>query len=92
MNQRRLLIVDDDKEIADLIEIYLKNEGFEVVKAYNGEEALQKLDESVFHLVVLDIMMPKIDGLEVCRTIRKDKAVPILMLSAKPRIWIKLWA
>ncbi|WP_270170539.1 response regulator transcription factor [Paenibacillus sp. SYP-B4298] len=83
MNQRRLLIVDDDKEIADLIEIYLKNEGYEVVKAYNGEEALQKLEQSVFHLVVLDIMMPKVDGLEVCRIIRKDMAVPILMLSAK---------
>ncbi|XEC97211.1 response regulator transcription factor [Paenibacillus tarimensis] len=83
MNNRRILIVDDDREIAELIEIYLKNEGFETAKAHHGEEALEKLTTETFHLVVLDIMMPKIDGLEVCRTIRRDQAVPILMLSAK---------
>ena len=80
---RRILIVDDEKEIADLIEIYLRNEGFLTEKAYDGEQALQLYAEQDFQLVILDIMMPKLDGLEVCRTLRRDQHVPILMLSAK---------
>ncbi|MFD2116407.1 response regulator transcription factor [Paenibacillus yanchengensis] len=80
---KRILIVDDEKEIADLIEIYLRNEGFLTEKAYDGEEALQRYAEQSFQLVILDIMMPKLDGLEVCRTLRRDQHVPILMLSAK---------
>ncbi|RXZ77867.1 DNA-binding response regulator [Paenibacillaceae bacterium] len=83
MNSRRILIVDDDREIADLIEIYLNNEGFETEKAHNGEEALLLLEQTSFQLVVLDVMMPKLDGLEVCRRLRKTQSVPILMLSAK---------
>ncbi|MEF2248301.1 MULTISPECIES: response regulator transcription factor [unclassified Paenibacillus] len=80
---RRILIVDDEKEIADLIEIYLRNEGFLTEKAYDGEQALELFAEQDFQLVILDIMMPKLDGLEVCRTLRRDQHVPILMLSAK---------
>ncbi|MDQ0061351.1 response regulator transcription factor [Paenibacillus harenae] len=80
---RRILVVDDEREIADLIEIYLKNEGFETVKAYDGEQALDLFGKHSFDLVILDIMMPKMDGLEVCRRLRQDQAVPILMLSAK---------
>ncbi|MGO4538182.1 response regulator transcription factor [Paenibacillus sp. 2TAB19] len=80
---RRILIVDDEREIADLIEIYLKNEGFETVKAYDGEQALDTFAKHSFDLVILDIMMPKMDGLEVCRRLRQNQAVPILMLSAK---------
>ncbi len=83
MAERRILIVDDEREIADLIEIYLKNEGFSTEKAHNGEEALLRYAEERFDLVILDIMMPKMDGLEVCRRLRKDQGVPILMLSAK---------
>ncbi|MFS0727950.1 response regulator transcription factor [Paenibacillus sp. 1P07SE] len=82
-NNRRILIVDDEKEIADLIQIYLQNEGFETVIAGDGEEALEVFGQHAFHAVVLDIMMPKLDGLEVCRRLRRDQAVPILMLSAK---------
>ncbi|NIK74926.1 DNA-binding response OmpR family regulator [Paenibacillus castaneae] len=80
---RRVLIVDDEREIADLIEIYLKNEGFITEKAYDGEQALLSYGREPFDLVILDIMMPKIDGLEVCRKLRQDQSVPILMLSAK---------
>lgn len=80
---RRILIVDDDREIANLIDIYLKNEGFETVQAHDGAEALAKLEEQEFHLIVLDVMMPKKGGMEVCRRVRDNGAIPILMVSAK---------
>lgn len=83
MGGQNILIVDDEKEIVDLIEIYLKNEGYEVHKANNGCDALKILEEASIHLVLLDIMMPGIDGLEVCRRIRQDRNIPIIMLSAK---------
>jgi len=83
MPKEKILIVDDEKEIAELIEIHLLNEGYLVTKAGSGEEALQYLSEEDIQLVILDIMMPGIDGLEVCRRIRRDKNIPILMLSAK---------
>lgn len=79
-----VLIVDDDKEIANLIEIYLANEGYQIMKAYNGKEALDILKQEQVSAVVLDIMMPEIDGMEVCRQIRRDRpGLPVLMLSAK---------
>ncbi|OPA73986.1 DNA-binding response regulator [Paenibacillus selenitireducens] len=78
-----VLIVDDDKEIAELIEVYLRNEGYTIHKAHDGEEALKKMENLTFHLLILDIMMPKMDGMEVCRQVRKKSNVPILMLSAK---------
>jgi DNA-binding response OmpR family regulator len=80
---RRILIVDDDRDIANLIDIYLMNEGFQTVQAHDGAEALKKLAEEEFHLLVLDIMMPKMDGMEVCRRIRETGSIPILMVSAK---------
>lgn len=80
-----ILVVDDDQDIANLISIYLKNEGFAVTKACNGKLALERLASSAIDLIVLDSMMPEMDGLEVCRTIREREKdpVPILMLSAK---------
>lgn len=81
--ERRVLIVDDEREIADLIEIYLKNEGFITEKAYDGEQALLAYARDPFDLVILDIMMPNMDGLEATRRLRRDQSVPILMLSAK---------
>jgi two-component system response regulator VanR len=83
MTKEQILIIEDEKEIADLIEIYLVNGGYKVYKANSGEEGLKILSEQSIQLVILDIMMPGIDGLEVCRIIRKDKNIPILMLSAK---------
>lgn len=80
---RRILIVDDEREIAELIGIYLKNEGFVTEMAFDGEQALEAWERQPFDLVILDIMMPRMDGLEVCRRLRKDHHVPILMVSAK---------
>lgn len=79
----KILVVDDEKEIRNLIEIYLKNEGYTVLKAGNGEEALDILEKEEIQLMILDIMMPKIDGMEVCRRVREHLNIPILMLSAK---------
>lgn len=78
-----ILVIDDEKEIKDLLEINLKNEGYNVFKASNGEKALEILDKEEIHLMVLDIMMPGMDGLEVCRRVREKYNIPILMLSAK---------
>ncbi|MBE6067997.1 MAG: response regulator transcription factor [Clostridium lundense] len=78
-----ILVVDDEKEIRNLLEINLINEGYTVFKAGCGEEALEMLDREEIHLIVLDIMMPGMDGLEVCRRAREKYSIPILMLSAK---------
>ena len=83
MTKERILIVDDEQEIRDLIEIYLKSEGYETVKASNGEEALQILNEEDFDLIILDIMMPKLNGIDACMKIREERELPIIMLSAK---------
>ncbi|WP_127529650.1 response regulator transcription factor [Paenibacillus kobensis] len=80
---RTILIVDDDRQIAELIDIYLRNEGFETKIAGDGEEALRMIEAQPFDLVVLDVMMPRMDGLELCRHLRKEEAIPILMVSAK---------
>lgn len=78
-----ILIVDDDREIANLISIYLRNEGYDVSIAENGAEALQMLETLPVHLIIMDVMMPVVDGLELCRKVRETSHLPILMLSAK---------
>ncbi|MEL7564550.1 MAG: response regulator transcription factor [Dehalobacterium sp.] len=78
-----ILVCDDDKEILDAIKIYLENEGYKVYKAYNGMEALEVLEEQEIHLIVMDIMMPKMDGLRATLKIREDKNIPVILLSAK---------
>ncbi len=83
MNQYCVLVVDDEEEIRDAIEIYLKNEGITVMKAKDGLEALEKLHQHEVHLIVLDVMMPRFDGIATTFKIREDKNIPILMLSAK---------
>ena len=75
-----ILVVDDDKEIVKAIEIYLKKEGYNIVKAYNGEEALKKIEENEIHLIILDIMMPKKDGIETLEEIRKGKVYSITQI------------
>jgi len=77
------LVVDDDKEIRELIEIYLKNEGYNVIAAEDGLEALAITKKNTIHLIILDIMLPKIDGIQVCKNIREYLDLPIIMLSAK---------
>ncbi len=83
MTNYNVLIVDDEDDIAALIEIYLITEGYQVFKASTGEEALQLMSETPFHLAVLDLMLPGMDGLELCRRIRETTNIPIIMLSAK---------
>lgn len=78
-----ILVCDDDKEIVDAIEIYLKQEGYRVMKAYNGEEALAVIDQEEIHLLVIDIMMPQMDGIHATLKIREKSSIPIIMLSAK---------
>jgi DNA-binding response OmpR family regulator len=80
---KTILVVDDDKEIANLISIYLQNEGFQILQAHDGHEALTLLEDNQVSLIILDIMMPGIDGMEVCRKVRESSAIPILMCSAK---------
>ncbi|MGL4848486.1 MAG: response regulator transcription factor [Clostridium sp.] len=78
-----ILVVDDEKEIRDAINIYLRGERLQVYNASNGIEALDIIDEKNIHLVILDIMMPKMDGIEACQKIREKNNIPIIMLSAK---------
>lgn len=78
-----ILIVDDEREIADLVELYLLNENFSVRKFYDSSEALAYLQQHEVDLAILDIMMPKLDGMQLCREIRKQYTYPILMLTAK---------
>lgn len=78
-----ILVCDDDKEICDAIKIYLENEGYKIFKASNGREALNAIDEQEIHLVIMDIMMPQMDGLRATMKIREDKNIPVIMLSAK---------
>ena len=79
----KILIVDDDVEIRKVIGIYLENEGYEILKAENGEQALKLIAENEVALVLLDIMMPGMNGTEVCMKIREDSIMPIIFLSAK---------
>ncbi|MBX8943894.1 MULTISPECIES: response regulator transcription factor [Lysinibacillus] len=83
MSNETILIVDDEKEIRNLISIYLKNEGFQVLEACDGEEGLQLVKKHKVHLIVLDLMMPKVDGIKMCMKVREVAEMPIIMLTAK---------
>lgn len=78
-----ILVIDDEVEIVELMEVYLVNEGYKVFKAYNGNEGIDLINKEEIHLAILDIMMPEIDGFQVCMKIRKEYNIPIIMLSAK---------
>ena len=82
MNER-VLIVDDEREIADLIEVYLRNDGYTVYKFYNGRDALACIETTDLDLVILDVMLPDIDGFRICRKIREKYFYPVIMLTAK---------
>jgi len=86
VSKQTILVVDDEKDLLDLIEYNLKKEGFEVLKAENGEQGIQTARDQKPDLVLLDIMMPKMDGLEVCNVLREDKElsrIPIIFLTAR---------
>ena len=90
MEKKRILIVDDDENIAELISLYLVKECFDTEIAVDGEEALEKFKQYQPQLILLDIMLPGMDGYDVCREIRKSSNVPIIMLSAKGEVFDKV--
>ena len=81
--QTRILVLDDEKEIADLVTLYLKNEGYQVHEFYDSEDALRFIKDNPVDLAMLDIMMPKINGFEICKIIREKYTFPVIMLTAK---------
>ena len=83
MAENTILIVDDEQEIADLVEIYLVSDGYKVFKANSAQDGLEILEREDIHLVLLDIMMPGMTGLEMCKKIRETNKIPIIMISAK---------
>ena len=83
MAGKKVLVVDDDAKTVELVRLYLDREGYQVLIAYDGVEALRLARESYPDLIVLDLMLPDIDGLEVCRTLRRESDVPIIMLTAR---------
>jgi two-component system alkaline phosphatase synthesis response regulator PhoP len=83
MAGQKVLVVDDDVKTVDLVKLYLERDGYQVLTAYDGVEALRLAQESRPDLIVLDLMLPDIDGLEVCRTLRHESDVPIIMLTAR---------
>ena len=82
MNEK-ILVVDDEKELADLVEVYLKNNGYTVYKFYNGTDALKCIESTPLDLAILDIMLPDIDGFQICQKIREKFYFPVIMLTAK---------
>ena len=83
MAQYHILVVDDDKEIVDSISIFLQNDGYYVIKAYDGMEAMERLNDNEVHLILLDIIMPKMDGIKALLKIREKRNIPVILVSAK---------
>lgn len=90
MNNGKILIVDDDTNICELLRLYIEKEGFSTVLAHDGEQALQQFNKEQPNLVLLDIMLPKLDGWQVCREIRKTSDCPIIMITAKGEVFDKI--
>lgn len=85
-----ILVCDDDREIAKAVGIYLEKEGYNVIMAYDGQEALKVCKKNDIHLILMDIMMPKLDGIKATMKIREEKNIPIIMLSAKSEDYDKI--
>ena len=81
--EERILVVDDEREIADFLELYLKNDGYTVCKFHNGADALECIENTVIALAILNVMLPDIDGFQICRKIREKYYFPVIMLTAK---------
>ncbi len=88
--QNKILIVDDDKNICELLKLYLENEGYNITTAFDGNSALEKFKEINPDIILLDVMMPIKDGLEVCKEVRKTSNIPIIMLTAKGETFDKV--
>lgn len=86
----KILVVDDDVEICNMVEMFLKKEKFEVIQAHDGEEAIEKFKSETPDLIILDLMLPKMDGYDVCREVKKISNVPIIMLTAKGETFDKV--
>ena len=85
-----IMVCDDDREIAGAVEIYLRNEGYNVFKAFDGQQALEIARRQPIHLIIMDVMMPKMDGIQATMKIREEKNIPIIMLSAKSEDYDKI--
>src|SRR5204863_637 len=83
----RILVVDDEQPVQQLLDRTLRSEGYDVVPALDGEQALDEFHKQPFDLVMLDVMLPKLDGFEVCRRVRAESSVPIIMLTAMTGVW-----
>ena len=90
MAKQKIMIVDDDKNICELLRLYLEKEDFETVQAYDGEQALEMFDKEQPSLVLLDVMMPRVDGWETCRRLREKSKVPVIMLTARGETFDKV--
>ena len=90
MTNAKILVADDDRNICELLRMYLEKEGYTVVLAGNGEEALSKFDEENPDIILLDVMMPRLDGWQVCRELRKKSECPIIMITAKGETFDKV--
>lgn len=90
MSKMKVLIVDDDLNICELLRLYLEKDGFDTIVANDGEQAIKVFENSKIDIIILDIMLPKLDGWQVCRRIRKDSQVPIIMLTAKGETFDKV--
>lgn len=90
MEERHILVVEDEKRLQDVVRIYLEREGYRVSQAYDGEDALRLLTKEKIDLVLLDVMLPHIDGWQVCERIREDSDVPIIMVTARTQEYDKI--
>jgi two-component system response regulator ResD len=87
MDEKKVLVVDDDVNICELLRLYLEKDGYKVRSAYDGEQAIMQFNQFNPNLILLDIMIPKMDGWQVCREIRKSSSVPIIMITAKGEVF-----
>ncbi len=91
MSNKKILIVDDEEKMREVIKIFLQKEGYFIEEAADGKEALDKINDSEYSLLILDVMMPKIDGWTVCRKVRESSNIPIIMLTARGEEYDKLF-
>lgn len=91
MNIAKILVVDDEEKMRNVLKIYLTNEGYTIEEAVNGKEALDKINNDKFDLILLDVMMPEIDGWTVCRKIREESLIPVILLTARGEEYDKIF-